>query len=493
MRWFVRLTLTIVVLYCLVITVVLIRIDSQDFIPPLQAWFRDHTGLDLDVQGKLSLDCRPWPVLILRHIQLSNSLQPTYPPVLQAGEFSLGLSVWPLHPGGYALGHVHIQDMILNLASLASSPCASDCRLLPSNIAHIHELRITNATLTGLPAQWGTPTGQMPEQAGHPSASLMLHHLHIDHLGTDTPGALQGSLTSHGPNVTITGSFNSTLHLAQDMESLLVQHGKARMTITRLPHVLNPLDLSLFGTLLIEPAHKRMVLRTLRAILPGLDILTSSTLIWSRPSWKGGIVINANLHELMSNLGLGPASLVRHPDDIDFKAHYTANATTLELQDIHTVIDGQTFHGQGRLTDFTHPKITFACTGDALDVTDYLSGVTSPSLPLPLAAWLKASRIRGRFFANRIQGDKFTAHAVSARIRTHKGMLRIQPIRGRVDKGRIQGKLLYDLTTDQVQGVLTMIKPPSPASITRLKVGGTLGNPWVRPVSDTAFSAQPQQ
>jgi hypothetical protein len=41
----------------------------------------------------------------------------------------------------------------------------------------------------------------------------------------------------------------------------------------------------LTGTFLLEPGNKRLVLHTMRAELPGIELLTSSTLTWDQPSW----------------------------------------------------------------------------------------------------------------------------------------------------------------------------------------------------------------
>ena len=452
MRWFLKLFLGILAVFVLLAALLMIVVEPDDLKPTLRAYVRDHTGLHLDIEGPLEISFLPRPELTFNQVRITNPFQPANPVILQARHLRLGLSSWPLCSGGYDIGDVHAQGIHIDFPSLArtvrtignrakpsvgitlpaalTSLVCADSLALPLDIVHVHKLRVTNATLTGLPALAGTS-----------STRLTVGNLTIDDLGRNTPGALRCTIACDNFDLTM----NATLTLSRDLRALLVEDLQASMVADDLPFLPSPVTTSLSGTLLLEPKNDRVVLRAIRAQLPGLDILTSSTITWSRPSWEGGLIVNADLPEAMHSLGLGSKARDHHPRQIDLKTHCSLHPDTLVLRDIHTLIDGQTIHGQGTITGFTHPRITFKAFGDRLDLTDYLSYDPSPDSPGPLVSWFKSSRIRGSFSANHMAWNGLAAENVSTLVRANKGILRIYPLKGRIAEGTMDANIRIDL------------------------------------------------
>ncbi|WP_462323770.1 AsmA family protein [Desulfoplanes sp.] len=503
MRWFLKLSLGILTGFVLFAAILAVLIDPDDLKPPLYTVVREHTGLDLNIEGPLEISFLPRPEIILNRVRISDPGQPENPPLLEAGYVGVGLSSWPLGADGYDLGDVSVQDVHMDFSSLARTfralgnglknsqetplpavfpplPC-TDTVHLPLDILHIHTLRVTNATLTGFPALFDTPSAPPP---------LTVDHLSIDGLGQNIPGTLHCSLTRDNLDV----NMNGTLTLSRDLRALLVEDLHARLVAVDLPFLPQPVTTSLSGTLLLEPHCDRVVLRAVRAELPGIDILTSSTITWNQPSWEGGLIVNARLPETLHSLGLGNKARGHHPRQIDLNTHCSLHPDTLVIKDLHTLIDGQALHGRGKITGFTHPKITFKAFGDRLDLTDYLSESPPSDPPNPLIFWFKSSRIRGSFSANRIAWAGLAAENVSTLIRANKGILRIYPLRGRIAEGNMEANIRVDLNprtpattfradlTNTKVRELTETQPPSSGLIGSMDIFMDLawqGVPWL--------------
>jgi hypothetical protein len=179
----------------------------------------------------------------------------------------------------------------------------------------------------------------------------------------------------------------------------------------------------------------------MRAELPGIELLTSSTLTWDQPSWEGGLIVNARLPRALRSLGRGDRKIDHYPDRIDLKTHYSLHPDTLVFRDVHMVIDGQTVRGEGSVTGFPRPRVTFRAFGDRLDLTRYLRPDAHANLP----SWLRTSRIRGNVSINRLGLAEWTAGNVSTLIRTNQGILRIYPLKGEIAEGNMEANIRVDM------------------------------------------------
>jgi AsmA protein len=462
MRWFLKLSLGLLAVFVLTAAILVIVVEPEDLKPTIRAFVRDHTGLDVTIEAPLRLSLLPRPELILEQVQLNDPVHPDNPVVLKADHCTFRISSWPFCAGGYAFDEIAIQglDMDVNvlsrtvrtrtaatssgritLPSVLSSLACADSGAPHLNIVPIQKLRITNATLSGLPT---------PGSAS--STVIRVASLSLDDPGQDSPAVMR-LIASHDH---LDLAMNATLSLSGDLESMLVDKIRARVRAKDLPFAATPVSALLTGTLLLEPGNKRVVLQTLRAELPGCDLLASSTITWDEPAWEGGLIVNARLHDALQSLGHDGRGKDHWPDRIDVKTHYSLRQDVLVFRDVHGLIDGQTIRGEGTMTGFAPPKVTFTVFGDQLDLTRYLCAGTSTGLP----AWLKKSRIRGNVSINRLEMAGLNAVNVNALIRANQGILRIYPLRGEVAQGRMEANVRVDMN------------PATPATTLRADVNG---------------------
>jgi AsmA protein len=496
MRWFLKLFLGIVAVFVLTATILMLIIEPDDLRPTIRAIVRARTGLAVTMDEPLKLSVLPRPELVMNQIQLTDPLHPDKQVVLTAEQCTIQVSFWPFCAGGYALGEVAIQGLDMNMDILSRtirthadafdspgqtpfqtlrSPLTSgDSEVLFLHVAQIHKLRLKNATITGLPALKETP-----------SAPVHIASLTIDDLGLNTPAAVQLAASNDQLDV----DLNGTLRLSRDLKTLLMDRVAARVKAKDLPLSAHPVSACISGTFLLEPPNKRIVLQSIRAELPGIELLTSSTLTWDQPSWEGGLIINARLPRALQSLGLDHRKMDHYPDRVDVKTHYSLHPDTLVFRDVHTLIDGQTVRGEGTIHDFSRPRITFKAFGDRLDLTRYLF----PSGRAVLPAWLKMSRIRGNVSVNHVELGGWTAVNVNTLIRANRGILRIYPLKGEIAEGDMEANIRVDMnsptpkttlradvTNMQIHG-LTETTPPSTVLLGSMDIFMDLtwqGVPW---------------
>ncbi|MGX9364641.1 AsmA family protein [Desulfoplanes sp. PS50] len=496
MRWFLKLFLGIVAVFVLTATILMLIIEPDDLKPTIRSVVRARTGLAVTMDEPLKLSVLPRPELVMNQIQLTDPLHPDKQVVLTAQQCTVQVSFWPFCAGGYELGEVALQGLNMDMGSLAQairtranafdspgqtplqtvlSPLArADSGLLPPGIVRIERLRVQNATITGLPTLKDTS-----------SAPVRIASLAIDDLGRHTPAAMQLVASTGQLDV----DLNGTLRLSGDLKTLLMDRVAARVKARDLPLSTHPVSARISGTFLLEPHNKRIVLQSIRAELPGIELLTSSTLTWDQPSWEGGLILNARLPQALQSLGRDHNKVEHYRNRVDVKAHYSLHPDTLVFRDVHALIDGQTVRAEGTIHDFSRPRITFKAFGDRLDLTRYLR----PSALTELPAWLKTSRIRGNVSVNRLELGGWTAVNVNTLIRANQGILRIYPLKGEIAEGDMKANIRVDMnsptpkttlradvTNMQVHG-LTETPPPSTVLLGSMNIFMDLtwqGVPW---------------
>jgi hypothetical protein len=270
-------------------------------------------------------------------------------------------------------------------------------------------------------------------------SELTISLVDVQGLGKEGPASMRCQATCKNVSLDMTGS----LTMPRSGLSLLMEDVQARVTLPNPLQATPPITTEVTGTFFLDPRNHRMVVRAMRATMPGLDMLTSSTLNWTRSSWEGGIIVNANTPQCIPALGL-PAPLVSSlPRDLDLRTHFSLHPDTLVLRDVHAVMDGQSFHGQTKISDFSRPNITFKIFGDHVDLSRYLfSAPNSPSTP---PQWLKTARIRGSFSANRMTWGSMVAENPQTLVRARKGILRIYPFKATMDKGTVEANMRVNL------------------------------------------------
>jgi uncharacterized protein involved in outer membrane biogenesis len=450
MRWFLKLFLGIFAVFGVTATILILVIEPDDLRPTIRAFVREHTGLAVTLGETLELSILPRPELVMNQIQLTDPAHPGDQVVLQAEQCTIRISSWPFCTGSYELDEIAILGLDMDMGILSqtirthpnnpahaghpplpavlSSLACVDSNTLPLDIVQIKKLRITNATISGLPTLRDTSSG-----------TVHVTSLAIDNLGRDTPAALQliGSHDQFDLNL------NGTLRLSRDLKAMLVDKVEARMVARELPFTDHPVSTVLTGTFLLEPGNKRLVLQTMRAELPGIELLTSSTLTWDQPSWEGGLILNARLPQALQSLGRDHNKVDHYRNRVDVKAHYSLHPDTLVFRDVHALIDGQTVRAEGTIHDFSRPRITFKAFGDRLDLTRYLR----PSALTELPAWLKTSRIRGNVSVNRLELGGWTAVNVNTLIRANQGILRIYPLKGEIAEADMEANIRVDMNS----------------------------------------------
>ncbi len=448
MRWFLKLFLALLAVLAVTATILMLIIESDDLRPTIRAFVRDRTGLAMTMEEPLRLSVLPRPEMVMKGVWITDPDHPDNQVALTAEQCTVRISFWPFCAGGYELGEVAIQGLDMDMSRLSqtlrtrsTTPTVSkqtpsrtdrppltdaDSEILPRNLVRIKKLRITNATLTGMPTLNDTLSDPMH-----------IASLAIDDLERDTPAPMQLAASHEQLDL----NLNGTARFSRNLKTLLMDRIEARVTARHLPFAAHPVEVLLSGTLLLELPNSRIVLQTMRAVLPGIELLTSSTLTWDQPSWDGGLIVNARLPRALRSLGRGNRKRDHYPDRIDVKTHYSLHPDTLVFRDVHTRIDGQTIRAEGTIHDFSRPRITFKVFGDRLDLTGYLRPGSRAELP----TWLKTSRIRGNVSINRLGLTGWTAANVNTLIRANRGILRIYPLRGEIAEGNIEANIRVDM------------------------------------------------
>ncbi|GAU08322.1 AsmA family protein [Desulfoplanes formicivorans] len=440
MRWFLKIFLGILALFILAMALATILIDPDDLKPWLRTLVHQHTGLTLEIRKPLELSLFPRPELMARGVRLTVPGQPHNLPLVEAKQCVMGVSAWSIWSGGFDLSRIVIHGLTMDadLASQISPPDTQQTRsdsgppsvtALPLAINHIQQLRITNATLTGLPDIFGT------------TRVLTIAELDVQGLGREVPAPARCRATCNNMALDLNGS----LTLSRDLTTLLVQDIQARVTAPSPFLPTTSINTTLAGTLFLDPPNDRLVLRAVRATLPGLDILTSSTINWARPSWEGGVIVNAVFTQAARALGLAANNLTTLPRRVDLRTHFSLHPDTLALRDVHTVMDGQTLRGQARVSDFTRPSITFKAFGDHVNMGRYLPPAPDTDRTAEPPAWLKTARVRGSFSANRITLGSLVADNPQTLVRVNKGIVRIYPLKATIANGTMEANIRVNL------------------------------------------------
>ena len=442
-------------------------LDPNTFKSPLTSLIARSTGLDADIQGDMTFSLLPHIELNLNDLRLKNPMLPGTPEILRSEKMILHIRIWPLLFGTYDIKTIELHGLHLSLTRDSNGTCtwvipsadeadsASDharqredhlgtdhLTTDPMTLRHLKDLNVTNATIA------------CQDQLNKQSFTLDGLNLSLHPIGHDRHADLRvtGRYTANTFPHAVHLDLNSTCVLSPDARQILFQQFQAGLTIRDPLIPLASSQATLTGTLVLQPFQKKIIFRAVKVRCMDLDMFTSSTLNWGLPAWEGSLLLNANPRTTTTDMGLGhllpggPSTL----RSLDLRAHFKAEKGDIHVKNFHALLDGQTLTGQGRVSQFSLPKITFKVAADRLDLTPYLTlpahtnaaKTDHPKLP----EWLKTLRLRGSLTANAITWKNITTGSARAGFRANKGILRIYPVNARILKGRVAGNIRADLT-----------------------------------------------
>ena len=389
----------VVALFIVVVIVVAVTFDPNDYKPTIVEQVKKATGRDLVIEGDIGLSLFPWIGADVGRVSLGNAPGFGDEPFARIDSAGVKLKLLPLLTQNVELGTLVLHGLRLNLTTLengttnwddlAEGEVTAAGEQAPADVTPVAALAVGGLDVRDAAVVWDD------RQAGarYEITDIALRSGAIAP-GEPTDVSMTFGLKSNAPELSGTVGLDTMLtvdvgagryHLA-DMDLTVDAAGGG------LPG--GKLEARVRADTVADLKAQTLELTGLEANVAGMSLqgAVSGTRIVDAPSFSGELSVpDFSARELLHNLGVAL-------DTADGKALASASATlrftatqdSLSVEEMNAKLDDSTLDVTAKVSNFDQPAIRFAVALDAIDLDRYLppapAAGRAPAAPAAAAA-----------------------------------------------------------------------------------------------------------
>ena len=459
----------------LVLVIVLpMVIDPNDYKDEIAAAVETHTGRTLTIEGDIGLSVFPWLGLDIGNTQLSNAAGFGEQPMATVEKVQVRVKLLPLlkkqlemdtarleglqlYLARNAAGETNWDDLQGETSEVSEESNGEESTGAPGPVAGlaIGGVEVTNAQIVwedqSVPVRYEIRDLSLTTGAITPGEPITLD---LDFQVAATEPAIEGRFGLEG-DIGLSPSLQEIrfddAKLSLDLQGDTLPGGQLKLVMT------SSIAIDLEQQTLSVPA---LDLKTL-----GLNIsgnVNGTGITGDDPQFSGVFTLAEFVpRDVISALGIAapqtadPAVLGKADAWLGWEAstrHFTANAIKLSLDDTK-------INGNAGVTNFDDPAITFTLQADRLDADRYLPPVPENSEPvaaspaataaggaaaLPIET-LRGLKLDGTLIVGSLKAYNLKSSDIEVRIKSQDGLLRIHPAGASMYGGQYKGDISLDV------------------------------------------------
>lgn len=429
----------------------------------------EHTGKQLNINGKITWAFFPWTGLRLQDISLADPKQPDQA-LIEVAEMDVKIDLHELFSAKIEISGIKLDHPILNLhrnkhgktwlqTLPKRTPTPTNTPTKPTNqqaqslthLASLLDLDVREGEVN-----WYKDADQPPYRIQH--LAIYASNIHLPRPFTLT--SKFQFIQPHTPAFDVSAS--SLIHLQPD----LYEFSNTHIGINIPENKKQFFKIAVTGNVLFKPLNQHLDLND-------LTLNANSTRIQGHLHWdmqqpvarvQGKLeVLPANLNQMLTAFGIAPA--FEKPDALSKfsgKVHFDANQHTMEFN-LH--LDKSKLEGSFDLPTEPHKPAKLTLGIDQLNLADYqLTKAKQPNKAAPnqpsktkptpqptkqeitaLQHWLSHQHLQGKFSLEKLNLNKLAINNLHTDFSLMQGMLALSPITASTYQGNIRGQLKLNL------------------------------------------------